>query len=148
MHLLTGFLYGRLGRHVGRGRKGGVKHLVGGGGTAVVRRQVGVRLVDGEKRNQALLRHSQQGFFPHRSLLAASYHVGHVVEPRVLPVGCAVVGEQPIPVGIRETPRTWLGLPTPWRAPSSGHTRTDDKKNLRIAMLQFTRSDHRLAIIT
>lgn len=63
MHLLTGFLDGGLGRHVGRGCRGGVKHLVGGGGASVVRGQVGVRLVEGERKGGALIRDSQQVFF-------------------------------------------------------------------------------------
>lgn len=46
VHLLTGLLDGRLRGHVGRGSRGGVKHLVGGRRAAVVRGQVGVRLGD------------------------------------------------------------------------------------------------------
>lgn len=130
MHLLTGFLDGGLGGHVGRGCGGGVKHLVGGGGTAMVRGQVGVRLVDGKRRNLALISHSQQNFYFPKNLSVASYHVGHIVESRVLPVGGAVVSEQPVPVGIRKTPGSRLSLPTPWRPPPSGHAHTRTHQRL------------------
>ena len=55
-----------------------------------------------------------------------THHVGHVVEARVLPVGGAVVGEQPVSVGIRKTSRSGLRPPTPRRAPPPG-----DRKLIR-----------------
>lgn len=63
------------------------------------------------------------------------YHVGHVVESRVFPVGGALIGEQPVSVCIRKTSRSWLSPPTSRRAPSSGST--DTQTFLKICFVRF-----------
>lgn len=125
-HLLPGLLDGGPRRHVrGRGRGHlAVKHLVGGGRAAGLRRQVQVRVRLAKKtapnarrlatkRKLAIARHP----------LSLSHRVGHVLESRELPVGGAVVHQQPVLVRVGKASGSGRRPSPPGGAPPSGWTK-------------------------